>query len=190
IDKAVNQGFLRRLADLGGGACEVVESEARLEEVMDRIHQQIGTPVLTHLRVAASGFTLDPDSLTPARLPDLFAGSPLCLWGRYRGKAEGALHLEASNSQGTPWAQTVTGSASQNPALAAMWARGRIRDLEDRFVISEVDRRLLEKDIIATSLRFSVLCRFTGFVAVDRAEGVNRGGQVQRITQAVERAAG
>src|SRR3954453_18404017 len=32
IDQAVNEGFLKRLAALGGGFCEVVESEDRLDE--------------------------------------------------------------------------------------------------------------------------------------------------------------
>ena len=40
IDQAVNAGFLRRLTDLGGGVCELVESEDRLDEVMDRIARQ------------------------------------------------------------------------------------------------------------------------------------------------------
>ena len=36
IDRAVNAAFLRRLADIGGGSSEVVESEERLDEVMDQ----------------------------------------------------------------------------------------------------------------------------------------------------------
>ena len=49
IDQAVNEGFLRRLAELGqgGGSCELVESEDRLDAVMDAIHRRIGTPVVT-----------------------------------------------------------------------------------------------------------------------------------------------
>ena len=41
IDQAVNEGFLKRLACLGGGCCELVESEDRLDDVMDRIHRRI-----------------------------------------------------------------------------------------------------------------------------------------------------
>src|SRR5262249_58013968 len=41
IDRAVNAGFLGRLAALGGGRCELVESEDRLDEATDRIHQRI-----------------------------------------------------------------------------------------------------------------------------------------------------
>jgi Flp pilus assembly protein TadB len=48
----------------------------------------------------------------------------------------------------------------------------------------------LENRIVETSLRFSVLSRFTAFVAVDRSEVVNTDGKVQRITQPVEAPAG
>lgn len=44
IDRAVNAGFLGRLAGLGGGRCELVESEDRLDEAMEHIHRRIGAP--------------------------------------------------------------------------------------------------------------------------------------------------
>jgi Ca-activated chloride channel homolog len=52
IDQAVNAAFLNRLAELGGGGCELVESEDRLDEVMDQMHRRIGQPVLTKLPAA------------------------------------------------------------------------------------------------------------------------------------------
>jgi Ca-activated chloride channel family protein len=72
VDTAVNEGFLRRLAGLGGGACELVESEDRLDEVMDRVHRRIGTPVLTDLELEPAGLEIDPESLAPRRLPARF----------------------------------------------------------------------------------------------------------------------
>ncbi len=52
IDMAVNAGFLQRLACLGGGACDLVESEERLDEVLSKIHRRVGTPILTGVRIA------------------------------------------------------------------------------------------------------------------------------------------
>lgn len=40
IDQAVNAGFLNPLADVGGGRCELVESEDALDEAMTRIHRR------------------------------------------------------------------------------------------------------------------------------------------------------
>src|SRR5262249_31084536 len=90
---------------------------------------------------------------------------------------------------GRPWTMTVLGGASDNPALAAVWGRGQVRKLEDRYLV-DADRAGLEKRIVETSLRFGVLSRFTAYVAVDRSEVVNSGGENRQIAQRVEMPAG
>jgi Ca-activated chloride channel family protein len=188
IDRAVNEGFLRRLADLGGGRSEIVESEDRLDDVMDSIHRHIGTPVLTGLRLEPAGLKFLSDSVVPGRAPDLFDGTPLLVSGRYRGDADGAIALQARGGAGQMWSVEIRGQRVDNPALTTVWARGRLRELEDRYAIGS--SKPLEREIVATSLRFGVLCRFTAFVAVDRSEVVNPGGQVHGIVQPVEQPAG
>jgi Ca-activated chloride channel family protein len=190
IDQAVNAAFLKRLAAQGGGACELVESEDRLDQVMDKVHRRIGSPVLTDVRLEPAGLEVFTPSLVPARLPDLFAGTPLVIQGRYRGAARGAITVHARDAAGRPWTETVRAQAGDNPAITASWARGFVRELEDRYVIGQGNKSALEKQIVQTSLRFGVLCRFTAFVAVDVKEVVNPGGQVHRVTQPVEPAAG
>jgi Ca-activated chloride channel family protein len=190
IDQTVNEGFLNRLAALGGGAGEMVESAARLEEVMENIHRRLGAPVLSGLRIESDGLQLDPDSITPHRLPDLFVGSPVVIAGRYRGSAPGSINLYATNGAGRPWHTSPAAVVSTNPAHAKLWARNRLRDLEDQFDTGLGDREQLEKKILETSLRFGVLCRFTAFVAVDRSEVVNAGGQERQVIQPVDSPAG
>jgi Ca-activated chloride channel family protein len=190
IDQAVNAGFLQRLAGLGGGACELVESEDRLDEVMAKIHRRLGTPVLTGLRLEPAGIALYAPSLVPARLPDLFAGTPLVIQGRYRGAAQGTITVQGQDAAGGPWSEAVAAQLGDNPAITAAWARGFVRELEDRYVVDRGEKAALEKQIVQTSLRFGVLCRFTAFLAVDVQEVVNPDGQVHRVTQPVEPAAG
>jgi Ca-activated chloride channel homolog len=186
IDQAVNEAFLRRLAGLCNGVCDFVESEARLDAVMDAIHRRIGTPVLTDLRLEPTGLSILPDTLVPSRLPDLFAGAPLLILGRNQGTSHGGVILRATDASGQPWSQPIAASARDNPAIASAWARGRIRELEDRFVLAGGDRDAIERQIVATSLAYSVLSRFTAYVAVDSAETVNPGGVVHQVTQPVE----
>ncbi len=186
IDRAVNAAFLRRLADLGkGGGGELVESEDRLDEVMDQVHRRIGTPVLTGLRLEPAGLGVVPGSVVPSRLPDLFADAPLVVLGRYRGGSEGGVAIQAREAAGGMWLENLEGRMESGAALASVWARGRLRELEDRYVTGG-DRAALEREIVDTSLRFGVLCRFTAYVAVDRTEVVNAGGQVHGIVQPVE----
>jgi Ca-activated chloride channel homolog len=189
VDTAVNEGFLKRLAGLGGGACELVESEDRLDAVMDRVHRRIGAPVVTDLRLEPSGFEPDPDSVAPRRLPALFAGAPLVVCGRYRGEPAGALTVHGRDAAGQSWSATVPATVTGTSALAAMWARTHLRDLEDRYAADPSPDRDLERQIVDVSLRFGVLCRFTAFVAAD-VQVVNEGGTVHRVLQPVDAPAG
>lgn len=188
IDSAVNDGFLKRLAGIGGGSCELVEGEDRLDEVMDKIHRRIGTPVLTEVKIEAAGLTIEGGTVTPTRMPALFAGAPLVIAGRFKGKPSGGVIVTGVDAAGRPWSETVTPGHSPNPAVATVWARAHLRDLEDQYVI-RADAKL-EKRIVDTSLFFGVLCRFTAFVAVDASEVVNKGGKNRRMTQPVDAPAG
>ncbi|WP_439627783.1 VIT domain-containing protein [Gemmata sp.] len=186
IDQAVNAGFLNRLAGLGRGACELIESEARLDEVTDRVHRHLGTPVLMDVKLGGD-LNIVRDSVTPARLPDLFAGSALTVFGRYRA-TPASIAVRAGGSDGEPWHASAPAAVAETPAVEHAWARGRVRALEDQYAISSDAK--LAKQIVETSLRFGVLCRFTAFVAVDRSEVVNAGGEVHAVAQPVEAPAG
>lgn len=191
VDRAVNAGFLRRLADLGSGASELVESEDRLDEVMDRVHRQIGAPVVTELSLEGVDLDLDRDSIAPRRLPDLLAGAPVVVRGRVRrlgGRA--AVRLRGVDASGRPWEETVPAASGGGSEVAALWARAIIRDLEDRYAVGDPDPNGLMRRIIDVSIGCSVLSRFTAFLAVDRSERVNPGGQPHKVVQAVEPASG
>jgi Ca-activated chloride channel homolog len=177
IDRAVNEGFLQRLAG-SQGRCELVESEDRLDEAMHNIHRRIGTPLVTDLQVTSAGLAVDATTLAPTPLPDLYSGAPVVVLGRFTGAAEGAVAVSGQPS----WRTSVAVTRSANPALAALWARANIRDLEDQYVTGQTS---LEQRIVDTSLKFGVLSRFTAFVAVDQRV-VNEGGTTRRMTQPVD----
>jgi Ca-activated chloride channel family protein len=193
IDQAVNAAFLRRLASAGGGLCELVESEDRLDAVMTKVHRRIGAPIATELALRATGLEIDRGSIAPAKLPDVYAGAPVVILGRYRGAlpAGAAIAVEGT-SLGEPLRMTVSASSpgSANEAgswLAASWARAHIRDLEDRYAAGA---RELEGEIVRISKQFSVLSRFTAFIAIDRSQVVNESGALRQIVQPVELPAG
>lgn len=188
IDRAVNAGFLQRLADLGGGRCDLVESEDRLDEAMAQIHRGIGSPTLTEVKLEPVGFELQDDSLAPGQLPDLFVGSPVTIFGRVlrdrRSEQPPRLRVRARDAAGNPWSQEVDASAVDFPALRNLWGRAKVRELEDRYAAHR--ERDLDKRIVAISLEAGVLSRFTAYVAVDRAEVVNPEGKPHEIIQPVE----
>ncbi|MEJ7597987.1 MAG: VIT domain-containing protein [Kofleriaceae bacterium] len=191
IDRAVNASFLRRLASAGGGLCELVESEDRLDAVMSKVHRRIGTPIATELALREIGFELDHDTIAPKRLPDVYAGAPVTILGRYRGTAgRGAAFEIEGSSLGDPLRVRITREpeCEHAPWLAASWARAAIRDKEDRYAIGE--RGDLEREIVELSRTYRVLSRFTAFLAIDRSEVVNAGGYLKQVVQPVEQPEG
>ncbi|MEV4348819.1 VIT domain-containing protein [Actinoplanes sp. NPDC049596] len=183
IDRAVNAGFLGRLAALGAGRAELVESEDRLDEAMEHIHRRIGSPVVSGLRITGDGLRLIDDERSPARLPGIYPGVPLVVSGRYAGSAGGARFTVTGRTRDDrEFSTTIALQERSEPAIRAQWARARLRDLEDAYAAGD---RSLEQRIVDTSLRYGVLCRFTAFVAVD-SRVVNEGGTNRRVTQPVE----
>lgn len=192
IDRAVNGGFLERLADLGSGFSELVESENRLEDVLDRIRRRLGIPAFQNARLSVNHGKVDNVTQAPARLGDAFPERPWCVLGRYKVKGADKLELvvRAYDADGNKFSMTAKGREVEAPFLAATWARAHLRDLEDRYAAGAANRPALEKMIVSVSLRYQVLCRFTAWLAVDRAEVVNKGGQVVEKIQPVEAPAG
>lgn len=194
VDQAVNAGFLGRLASAGGGRCELVESEDRLDAAMECIHRRIGAPLVTRLSLSGSGLTLDTDAQTPSRLPDLFSGVPYVVRGRYTGAAAGSLTLSGRRPSGETWSVTAPAQRREVPTLGQIWARSVLRDREDEYASREIyadqsTQEDLERRIVATSLRFGVLCRFTAYVAVDPST-VTDGRPKLAVIQPVDSPAG
>ncbi len=180
IDRAVNQGFLNRLASVGGGSFEQVESEDRLDEVMDSFHRRIGTPALHSLELVDEGLDLLEDTIVPRRLPDLFEGVPVSIMGRC--KRAGTCRVAARTASNEQWGVSLDSILTET-SLATSWTRGHIRELEDSHGAGRYE---LEPEIVRVSLEHSVLSRFTAYVAIDTREIVNEGGEVEKIIQPVE----
>src|SRR5262249_1491508 len=140
----------------------------------------------TELAVRAEGMSLDDASLAPHRIPALFVGAPVMLAGRLRGKPGGAIVVTGRTPSGQPWSQRIPVTEATGDATAAIWARARIRDLEDLYAVQTHRQGELEKEIVAVSLRHRVLSRFTAFLAVDRSEKVNPKGDPKQVVQPVE----
>jgi len=184
VDQAVNAGFLNRLAQAGQGRAELVESEDRLDEAMEHIHHRIGAPLATGLSLSAEGdLHIVDGTVAPRRLGALYPGVPLVLSGRWDGAGEGTLTVRGTAADGTPWSRTARAVRADAPAAAAVWARAHLRDLEDDYAIRAT--QALEQRIVEISLKYSVLCRFTAFVAID-TRVVTEGGRPHKVVQPVE----
>ncbi|HYS10009.1 MAG TPA: VIT domain-containing protein [Myxococcales bacterium] len=177
IDTAVNGGFLRRLAALGGGTSTLVEPGSRLEDALQAVGREIGTPLVTDLRLEGEAM-----ELAPSRIPDLFAGRASSAFFRTAG-GRTKVKIAGRLPDGGKFEQEVEAREAPLAAIDHLWARARIADLEDEFRATRSDAA--RKTIVELSIRHTVLTRFTAFVVVDDAV-VNVGGQRRTVVQPVE----
>src|SRR5579883_377759 len=192
IDTAVNAAFLRRLAHLGRGTATLCAPGPTLEDALGRIGKEIGTPVLLDIEVEDRGLGFDPASITPERLPDLFAGRTASIFFRCRSLS-GALVVRAKRAEGGTFEQTVKAEAVELNALPQLWAKSRVSDLEDRYRLAYGGQggglEAARGEILGLALEHQLLTRFTAFIVIDHSEVAERLAK-RKIVQAVETPAG
>lgn len=193
IDTAVNGGILTRMATLGGGTSALVTPGSKLEKALGQIGREIGVPVLTELKIEAVAGALEADTITPSNLPDLFRGRATTIFfkmsqGAITGKGKKKIRIKGIRADGSSYAEEVTEKRIKLPAVASLYAKSLIRDLEDALREGSRISDKISKRMIDVSLSHSVLCRLTAFVAVD-SEITNKDGKKRTVLQAVHQPA-
>lgn len=184
VGSSVNRYLLERMGEVGRGEVQYVLLNEKPDEAVNKFYERVRNPVLTHIRVDWAG--LDVSELYPARIRDLFAGQPIFVLGRYNqpGKANIKVHGKIGGLDmvfSVP--VDLPAGNDQNAALAPLWARARIRELEgEQYRGSNKD---VEKAITDLALEYRLMSAYTSFVAVEE-KVVNEGGQVKTVQVPVE----
>ncbi len=189
IGQGVNRFLLSRMAEAGRGAVEFVTLADKADAAANRFYQRIRAPLLTDISIEWGG--LPVAEIYPKRLPDLFAGRPLIITGRYSQPAQGTITLRGMRA-GAPFARTVTANfgadAAEHDVLASVWARTKIEDLMSRDwdgIQTSTPKPAVQAEITQLGLDYRLLTQYTSFVAVEERV-VNVGGKPQRVQVPVE----
>jgi Ca-activated chloride channel homolog len=177
VGSSVNRYLLEQMAKVGQGAVAYVglgdahddpgKSLKRDDErAVDAFFDRIARPALSDVSIDWQGMQVS--EVFPSRTPDLWAGRPVVISGRFdgavgerirvRGRLAGqALVLDVP---------LVRDARPTRPAIAQVWARMKIADLSERS-LWEGDGPALVEQIKKVALDFGLLSQFTAFVAVD-----------------------
>jgi Ca-activated chloride channel family protein len=185
VGSAVNRYLLEEMALLGRGMVRVVRPDEPVERTVQALHDRLAKPLLTDLTVEFSGVKVA--SLTPNRLPDLFAGEPLFLHGRYVGPGAGTVVVRGRR-QGRPvkleLPVRLPHKQTRHRAVALAWARARIAELQ-RALLRRKDAEVVQQ-ILRLALEHQILTRYTAFVAVDE-DSVTSAKQAVKVQVPVDR---
>ena len=184
IDTAVNQGFLQRLADIGQGTATFVTPGAQLEEALVNVGREIGVPLIVDLSIEGVGQGLDLESIAPTKIIDLFSGRATTTF--FTAQDVDKVRVKGRYPNGDRFEVIVSGKEISLPAIAQLWAKTKINDLEDRYRIDSHLQSQIKQEIISLSVQHKILTKFTAFVAIDHEEIVNEENMRRKVVQPVE----
>ena len=177
IAQSVNDSVLGRMADATGGIAELVESDQRLDEVLEKLRRRLGRTVVSNLSIAGNGIELVAGSMSPRVLPSLCAGLPVVVRGRYRRQpttghdaAPPEIVISGVDATGQVWNTSSIVAPAFVEGVRSLWARSMLRQLEDsldaRRQFGEKSRERRQQ-LLDLSLAAGVLCRVTAVIAID-----------------------
>jgi len=163
----VNTNFLDKLAQDNGGLTTYVRPTEDIEVKVSNFYSKISRPLLTEVRLRYG--SVETYDEFPRELPDLFYGSQLEVFGRYKHDSAGRTTIRLS---GTAKDDTKSFTLDcQFPEvkkgtdqIAALWAARKIGYLLDQIRLHGEDKELID-EIIRLSLEYGILTEYTAFLA-------------------------
>ncbi|MFI5213360.1 MAG: VIT domain-containing protein [Gemmatimonadales bacterium] len=164
IGQDVNTYLLDRLAQEGRGTAEYVAPEANVEQPIGSLMAKIRHPALTNLQVVNAPVELV--QTYPSRLPDVFFGEELVIFGRYHGTGRGTITVTGQRGNHT---ETFTADAvfpaseTGNAFIPRLWASRRIGELTRQVRIEGATPSLVG-EIRDLGLRYGILTEYTSYL--------------------------
>lgn len=167
VGNDVNRPLLEQLAEDSGGLAAFVSRGDNFERQAIAFRRKLLRPAASGLRFRIEG--VETYDLEPAVLPDLYFGSPVRVYGRYKRGGPVKVQVQA-DVRGVEFRRTadleLPASAEENPELERMWAWKRV----DR-LLKQADRNdgraTVIPEIVALGEAYSIVTEYTSFLVLE-----------------------
>lgn len=162
IGSAPNGHLLDKVTKMGHGVFTYISHIQEISLRIGELFNKIENPVLTDIQLNISADT----EIFPSPLPDLFASSPLVVYGKTSSDQDKSIQLTGriADSLFKMDLPLPLSSISKEPAIPTLWAREKISGLMDDFRLGDKHKK---QAIIDLGIKYKLLTSFTSFVAVE-----------------------
>ena len=179
IGNDVNRPLLEQIAEDSGGLASFVSRGDDFKRQAQAFRRKLTRPAATDLKIRFTG--VDTYDMEPAVLPNLYHGSPIRVYGRYRGS--GTARVEAEGDiRGIAFRQAadleLPARDEGNPQIERMWAWKRV----DRLLKSadrSGSRQEVVSEVIALGETYSIVTEYTSFLVLEN-DGEYRRWKIER----------
>lgn len=183
LSSSPNRYLLDSMAKAGRGAVAYLGPHDSAAKTMEDFFERIGHPALTDIKIDWGAMNVS--DVYPHEIPDLFAGRPVILTGRFDATGATAIHV-TGNTGGSPSqfdiSTNLSGGNGQHKGVASIWARMKIADLADQLTYAPNPQ--IPYEIRQVALDYGLVSPFTTFIAVD-ATGATDGAANTTVPVAV-----
>lgn len=172
IGTSVNRNIVEGIAHVGRGEPFIITDFKYANSLAKQLKSYIEAPLLTDIQIR--GNDIEIYDVIPEQTPDLMAERPIYFFGKFKTTKNdnASLTIEAKrNCQAFQQTINFNGNKRNTPLLPYLWAREKIRFLDDFNKLNHSEERV--QQITDLGLKYSLLTKYTSFVAVD-SEIVNR----------------
>ncbi len=180
----VNAHLLDKLAEQTDGSSEYVQPEEEIDAKVATLHDRLSHPVLTGATLSLG--KLQTHSVYPKKLPALFKGSEVMVFGRYQGGGRHTIKI-TGQLHGKPVEYACTFDVPERPAaqttsfVAPLWASRNVGFLLQELRLHGPNDELI-KEVVRLSKKFGIVTEYTVFLTSVGRGG--RGGQIAGLAAA------
>ena len=173
IGTKINTHLLEKMALAHGGRHAYALPDEDLELKLSSFYSKIGSPVLGDPRIKVSGVRIHDQH--PNRLPDLFKGSALHIFGRYTGSGAATIEL-TGKSNGKE--QTFTYEVDfpkwdrNNDFIPELWAQRRVAWLLEQIRLNGESKEVRD-EVVTLARRYRIITPYTSFLILEDDRDLN-----------------
>ncbi|MEM7396563.1 MAG: VWA domain-containing protein, partial [Verrucomicrobiota bacterium] len=176
VGEKVNTHLLDQISGNHGGVSQYVQPEEDIEVKVSSFVDKISTPVLANLALEVKN--VDLNRMHPKKIPDLFGGQQITLFGRYKGDGHVAIKLTGEvNGEKKEYVYEATFPKKQvgHDFIARLWGTRRVGYLLDEIRLHG-EAAELKDEVIQLSKEYGIMTPYTSCLVVfqHKERGIRR----------------
>jgi len=156
---------LEMTAELNYGFVTYLMTQEEVSGKIERVIAQVSKPLLKDVRYEFGGSNIT--SISPSKLPSVYAGSAFYITGRYKKAGNTPLSIAGTTVSGVYAIDVMLNFENQQSQYLfteTLWAKNQIDELERQIAIYG-ETAALKQQLIDLSLKYNIRCRYTAYIA-------------------------
>jgi len=165
VGNEVNRPLLGQLARDAGGLAAFLSRGDNFVRQAQAFRRKLTKPAMRDVKIAFNGGEVY--DLMPAKLPNLYHGAPVRLYGRYRrtGQATATLTAEVNGRDvSMKTTMILPDRNADNPEIQRMWAWQKVQEL---IAEPKPHTRDIQEEIVRLGEGYSIATEYTSFIVLE-----------------------